>query len=55
VSHGTHFVDSSIALFSKSLTLPNVYEFILSKLVIKLMRFPRLGEPFQTQSAHEYT
>ena len=52
-SHGRHLVDSSIALFSKSLNLPNVYTFILSKLLIALMGFPRLGAAFYTETAHE--
>jgi len=54
-SHGRHLVDSSIALFSKSLTLPDVYTFILSKLLIALMGFPRLGAAFYTETAHECT
>ena len=45
-SHGRHLVDSSIALFSKSLTLSNVYAFILAKLLIALMGFPRCGTAF---------
>jgi len=52
-SHGWHLIDSSIALFSKSLTLPNVYAFILSKLLIALMVFPRLGAAFYTKTAHK--
>jgi len=42
-SHGRHLMDSCIALFSKSWTLPNVYAFILSKLLIMLMGFQRVG------------
>jgi len=53
--HGRHFIDSSISLFSKSLTFPNVYAFILSKLLIALMGFPRLGAAFYTETAHECT
>jgi len=53
--HGQHLNDSSIALFSKSLTLPDVYAFILSKLLIALMGFPRLGAAFYTETAQECT
>jgi hypothetical protein len=52
-SDGCHLVDSSIALFSKSLTLPNMYAFILSKLLIALMGFPRLGAAFYTETAQK--
>ena len=52
-SHGGRLVDSHIALFLNSLTLPNVYAFILSQLLITLMCFPRLGAAFHTQTAHE--
>ena len=52
-SHGRHFHNSSIALFSKSLTPPNVCAFILSRLLIPLMGFPRLGAAFYTETAHE--
>jgi len=55
LSYGQHLVDSSIALFSKSLTLSNVSAFIHSKLLIVLMGFPRLGAAFYTQTAHEST
>jgi len=54
-SIGWHLVDSSIALFLKSLTLPSVCAFILSKLLIALMGFPRLGASFSTQTTHECT
>jgi len=54
-SHGRHLDDSCIALFSKYLTLPNVYAFILSKLLIALMGFPRLGAAFYPETAHECT
>jgi len=54
-SHGRHLVDSSIALFSKCLTLSNVYAFILAKLLIALMGFPRLRAAFYTETAYEYT
>jgi len=37
------------------LTLPNVYAFILSQLLIALVGFPRLGAAFYTETAHEYT
>jgi len=52
---GLHLIDSSLALFSKSLTLPNVYALILSKLLIALMGFPRLGAAFYTEAADECT
>jgi len=52
-SHGRHLIDSSIALFSKSLTLPDVYAFIPSKLPITLMSVPWLGAAFYTETAHE--
>jgi len=54
-SDGRHLIDSSIALLSKSLTLANVYAFILAKLLIALMRFPRLGAAFYNDTAHECT
>ena len=54
-SHGRHLVDSRIALFTESFTLPNVYALILSKLRIALMGFQRLGVAFHTQTAHECT
>jgi hypothetical protein len=38
-----------------SLTLPNVYASILSKLLIPFMGFPRLGAAFYTETAHECT
>jgi len=44
-------VETSIALVSKSLTVPNVCAFIPSKLLIALMGFPRLGAAFYTQTA----
>jgi len=53
--HGRHRIDSSVALFSKSLTLPNVYALILSKLLITLMGLPRVGAAFYTETAHEWT
>jgi hypothetical protein len=37
------------------LTLSNVYAFILAKLLIVRMGFPRLGSAFYTDAAHEYT
>jgi len=52
-SHGQHLVDSSIALCTKSLTASYVYAFILSKHLIALLGFPRLGTAFYTQTAHE--
>jgi len=54
-SHGQHLIDSRIALFSKSLTLPNVYAFILSKFLIALMGFPIFRVAFDTETAHEFT
>jgi len=54
-SHSQHLIDSSIALFSQSLTLPNVCAFILSKLLIVLMGFPRLGAALYTEIARERT
>jgi len=51
--HGRHHIDSSIALISKSLTLPNVYIFILSKLLIVLMGFPRPGAAFYTNTGNQ--
>jgi hypothetical protein len=48
-------MNSSIALFSKSLTLPDVHGFIFSKLLMILMGFPRLGAALYTKSAHKYT
>jgi len=53
--HGQLLIDSSIALFSKSFSLPNVYGFIVSKLRIALMGFPWLGAAFYTETAHECT
>jgi len=44
--HGRYHIDSIVALFSKSLALPNVYDFNLSKLLIALMGFARLGGSF---------
>ena len=38
-----------------SLTLPNVYAFIVSKLQIALIGFLRLGAAFYTETAQEYT
>jgi len=54
-SHGWHRIDSSIALFWKSLTLSKVYAFILSTLLIVPIGFPRLGAVFYTQTAHDCT
>jgi hypothetical protein len=53
--HGRQHVNSRIALFSKSLTHPSVYAYILSKLLIMLMGFPRRAAAFYMQSAHECT
>ena len=54
-SHSRHLVDSSIALFSQSLTLSNICAFILSKLLITLICYHRLQEALSTETAHEYT
>jgi hypothetical protein len=54
-SHDWHLIDSSVAHFSKSLTLPSVYAFIHSKLLIALMGFPRLGAALSTVTAYEGT
>jgi len=45
---------SIIALSSQSVTLPNVCAFILSKLLIALMGFQRLGAAFYSEIAHEH-
>jgi len=37
------------------MTLPNVYAFILTKLLIALMGFSRLGAVFYPETAHECT
>jgi hypothetical protein len=50
-----HLVESSIALFSQCLTLPNVCAFILFKLLIVLLGFPRLAVAFYRETAHERT
>jgi hypothetical protein len=52
---GRHLIDSSIALISKSLTLPHDYAFNLSTLLMALMGFTRLGTAFNTETAHECT
>jgi hypothetical protein len=52
-SHGRHFVDSCIALSSRSLTLPNVCASVLFKWKITLIGFPRLGAAVYTQTAVE--
>jgi len=53
--HGRHIIDASAALFPKCLNLPNVYAFILSKLLIALMGFPRLALVLHTETAHAST
>jgi len=53
--HSQHLVDSSIALFSLSLTLPNVCALILSKSLIALMGIPQLGAAIDPKTAHECT
>jgi hypothetical protein len=50
-----HLVDSSIALFSQYLILPNVYAFSLFKLLITPMGFPRLGTACDPKTPHECT
>jgi hypothetical protein len=37
------------------LTVPDIHAFVLSKLLIVFMGFPRLGAGFYTEIAHEYT
>jgi len=54
-THCQHLVDSSNALFSKSLTLPTVYAFILSILLIALMGFPWLIAASYTLTDYECT
>jgi hypothetical protein len=54
-SHGRHLVDSSIALVSKSLTLPDFHACILSKVLIVLVGFPTLRAAFYTETGHEFT
>jgi len=54
-SHSWHLVDSSIELFSKSLTCPNVFSFFLAKLLTALMGFERLRAAFYTKTTHERT
>jgi len=52
-SHSQQLVDSSIAIFLNPLTIPNVCAFILSKLLIAMMGFPRLGVAFYAGIAQE--
>jgi len=54
-SHSRLLIHSSVALFSQFLTLLNVCTFILSKLLIALMGFPRLGVAVYTEIDHEPT
>jgi len=54
-THGRHPIDSRIAHFPKCLTLPKAYAFILSKVLIAHMGFPRVGPAFYTQTADECT
>jgi hypothetical protein len=54
-SHGRHLIDSRIDLVCKSLTLPDVYAFIIIKWLIALMGIPRLGAALYTETAHERT
>jgi len=53
--HSRHLVDSSNALFSQSLTLAKVCAFIVSKLLIAHMGFPKLGAAFDPETAQECT
>jgi len=48
-------MDCSIALCSKTLTLPIVYALILPKLLIPFMCFLRLSAAIYTETAHECT
>jgi len=48
-SHGWHLVDSIIALFSKSFTLPNVDPLIHCKLLFRLIAFTCRGVAFLHQ------
>jgi len=54
-AHGRHLVHSSITLIMQSLNVPNDRAYILSKLLIALMGFPKLGAAFYTKTAHECT
>jgi len=54
-SNTQHLVVPSMALFSQSLTLPNNCAFILSKLVIALRGFPRLGAAWYPETPHKHT
>jgi len=54
-SHGRSLPDFCIALCSKSLVIWTIYAFILSKLLIALMGFPRLCSACFTRTAHECT
>lgn len=53
--HGWLLGDCSIAIFSKSLMLPNVYSLILYKLLHALIGFRRLDMGCHTGTALEYT
>jgi hypothetical protein len=44
-----------MGLILKSLTLPDVYAFILSKLLTALKGFPKRGAAIYTETAHECT
>jgi hypothetical protein len=52
-SHWCHLLDSSIALFSWPLTLPNVLAFLLSNLLITLMGFLSIGAAHHPETADE--
>jgi len=54
-SPGRHLSDLSIAVFWKSLTVPNVDAFILSSVLIALMGFARVGAAFYTETADDCT
>ena len=53
--HGRQLIDWSIALFSKSLTVANVYAFNQAKLLIVLMRLSIFRATLYTETAHECT
>jgi len=51
-SHSWHLVDCRIALLFQALTLPNVCGFVLSRLLIVLMGFPRLPAAADPKTAY---
>jgi hypothetical protein len=54
-SHNWVLVELSIALFLKSLTLPNLYASILSKLLIVLIGYSRFCVAYYTKTLYECT